>query len=266
MARVDKKAIILECIISEYIKTTMPIGSQHLQSIIDMEVSSATIRNYFKQMVEEGVLVQFHISGGRIPSQLALKEFWVERLGSVQNVEIEDMKSATAASKEYKIASIFKVDESDKLLGSYMAGSKFIVAEFEKGEVLFRGDAHLKSFLEEFVGVEAKQLRAIAAHYNVGELYAKLSEYLLTKEAEVVNKEELFEIAKSDNEWARDKMSWFMNGRVASEVEHGIYFRNLIPDGYMAVKTEATIEGKTGEMLYVGHLSRDFGGFLCALH
>jgi heat-inducible transcriptional repressor len=265
MARVDKRAAILECIISEYIKTTSPIGSQHLQSIIDLEVSSATIRNYFKQMVEDGILVQFHISGGRIPSQSALKEFWFERLAPMESVRIDGLGRIAEASKEYKIASIFKMNENDKLVCSYTAGSKFVVAEFEKGEVLFRGDSHLKAFLDEFVGLEASQINALAAHYGVQEVHLKLSEYL-SKEAEVVNKDELLEIAKTDNGWAKEKMPMFMDGKVASEVEHGIYFRNLIPDGYMAVKTEAKIGDKTGEMLYVGHLSRDFGGFLCALN
>jgi heat-inducible transcriptional repressor len=266
MARVDKKAIILECIISEYIKTTMPVGSQHLQSIIDMEVSSATIRNYFKQMVEEGVLVQFHISGGRVPSLVALKEFWSERLAPVKSVQISDLNNFNAASKDYKIASIIKINESDKLLGSYVAGSKYIVSEFEKGEVLFCGDVRLRAFLDELVGLEASQIKELASHYGVAEIYAKLSSYLADKETEIANKEELLEIAKNDNDWAREKMLWFMDGSVASEVGHGIYFRNLIPDGYMAVKTEAKIGDKNAEILYVGHLSRDFGGFLCALN
>lgn len=266
MARVDRRAAILECIISEYIKTTSPIGSQHLQSIIDMEISSATIRNYFKQMVEDGVLVQFHISGGRVPSQNALKEFWFERLAPINTVRIDDLERVAEASKEYKIASILKINESDKLLNVFVAGSKYIIAEFEQGEVLFRGDAHLKSFLDEFLGLEASQIRVLSAHYGVQEAYAKLSEYIFSKEAAVVNQDELLEIAKEDRGWAKEMMPHFMDGKVAAETQLGIYFGSLIPEGYMAVKTEAKIGDKRGEMMYVGHLSRDFGSFLCALN
>lgn len=266
MARIDRRAAILECIISEYIKTTSPIGSQHLQSIIDMEISSATIRNYFKQMVEDGVLVQFHISGGRVPSQNALKEFWFERLAPINTVRIDDLGRVAEASKEYKIASILKINENDKLLNVFAAGSKYIIAEFEQGEVLFRGDGHLKSFLDEFLGLEAPQIRALAAHYGVQEVYTKLSEYIFSKEAAVVNQDELLEIAKEDRDWAKEMMPHFMDGKVAAETQLGIYFGNLIPEGYMAVKTEAKIGDKSGEMMYVGHLSRDFGSFLCALN
>jgi len=266
MARIDKKAIILQCIISEYIKTTSPIGSEHLQSVIDMEISSATIRNYFKQMVDEGVLVQFHISGGRVPSALALRQFWIDRLSNVGSVQIADTDNIAEAAKEFKIASIVRINESDKLLCSYLAGSKYVVAEFEKGEVLFRGDAHTKVFLDELVGLEASQIKDIAARYNASEIFLKLSEYMLSKGTYVANKEELLEIAKSDNDWAREKMSWFLDGTAASHVGYGIYFRNLIPDGFMAVKTEAKIGDQNGEILYVGHLSRDFDGFLDALN
>lgn len=266
MARVDKRAAILECIISEYIKTTAPIGSQHLQSIIDMEISSATIRNYFKQMVEDGILVQFHISGGRVPSQSALKEFWLERLAPIESVQVSDFRNVAEASKEYKIASILKINESDKLLNVFTAGSRYVIAEFERGEVLFRGDVNLKTFLDEFLGLEVSQVRAVAAHYGVNEVYTKTTEYILSKEAAVVNRDEFLEIAKEDRDWAKEMMPHFMDGKVASEVEKGIYFKNLIPDGYMAVKTEAKIGDKTGEMIYVGHLSRDFGGFLNALN
>ncbi len=266
MARVDRRAAILECIISEYIKTTSPIGSQHLQSIIDMEISSATIRNYFKEMVEDGILVQFHISGGRVPSQNALKEFWFERLAPMDTVRIDDVNRVSDAAKEYKIASILKIDESDKLLNVFVAGSKYIIAEFEHGEVLFRGDRHLKSFLDEFLGIDATKIKASAAHYGVHEVYAKLGEYISSKEAAVVNKEEILEIAKIDNGWAQEKMPMFMDGKVAAQTQLGIYFGTLIPDGYMAVKTEAKIGDKSGEMMYVGHLSRDFGSFLCALN
>ncbi len=266
MAKVDKKAIILQCIITEYIKTTTPIGSEHLQSVINLEISSATIRNYFKQMVEEGVLVQFHISGGRVPSDLALKKFWNDKLSKLGSVKIGSPSAIIEASKEHNIISILKVNESDKLIGSYLAGSKYVVAEFERGEALFRGDINIKTFLDEFVGLDALQIRELAVHYNVVEVILKLTDYLQSKEAYVANKDELLEIAKHDNDWAKEKMSWFLDGKAASRVGRGIYFRNLVPEGFMAVKMEAKIGDKNAEILYAGRLSCDFGGFLCALN
>lgn len=266
MAKIDKKSIILKCVISEYIKTTAPVGSEHLQSVIGFEISSATIRNYFKQMVEEGILVQFHISGGRVPSSHALKQFWSERLASISTVTIQKPNLLEEASREYKIASIVRIDESDRLLGSYMAGGKFVVAEFERGEVLLRGDGNTKKFLDEMLGLEPSQIKELASHYGVFEVAEKMVEYISQKEAKVANKEELLEIGRSDNEWAKEKMELFLDGSAASKVGSGIYFRHIVPEGFMAVKSEATIGQKRGEILCIGHLSRDFNGFLGALN
>ena len=99
--------------------------------------------------------------------------------------------------------------------------------------------------------------------------YPKAPAHLVANRSYVINmknKEELLEIAKHDNDWAKEKMSWFLDGRAASRVGRGIYFRNLVPEGFMAVKMEAKIGDKYAEILYAGRLSCDFGGFLCALN
>lgn len=266
MAKIDKKAIILQCIISEYIKTMAPVGSERLQSVINMEISSATIRNYFKQMVEEGVLVQFHVSGGRVPSALALRQFWSERLSKLSKVKIADTANIKEASREFKITSILKINESDRLLNVYLAGGRYVVAEFERGGVLLSGDSNTKAFLDECVGLDVVQIRDLAHHYGAKGILAKIAEYISSKNVEVANKEELLEIAKHDSDWAKEKMQLFLNGAAASQIGKGIYFKNLIPDGFMAVKMEAEIGSKSGEILYIGHLSRDFGRFLQALN
>lgn len=266
MAKIDKKSIILERVISEYIKRAAPVGSEYLQSVIGFEISSATIRNYFKQMVEEGILVQIHVSGGKIPSSRALQRFWSERFASIQTVAIQKLNLLEEASKEYKIVSIVRIDESDRLLRSYMVGGKFVVAEFERGEVLLRGDANTKKFLDEMLGLEPTQIKELATHYGASEISNKMVEYIERKKAKVANKEELLEIGRTDSEWAREKMELFLNGSAASRVGRGIYFRHIVPDGFMAVKSEAKIGQKKGEILCVGHLSRDFSGFFGALN
>ena len=64
----SKKDILLEQVIVQYLKSKEPIGSESLKASCRMGVSSATIRNYFKVLVQEGWLAQPHISSGRIPT------------------------------------------------------------------------------------------------------------------------------------------------------------------------------------------------------
>lgn len=60
---------LLQVAIDEYIATAEPVGSQHLVERYKLEVSPATIRNWFTELEEAGYLAQPHTSGGRIPTE-----------------------------------------------------------------------------------------------------------------------------------------------------------------------------------------------------
>lgn len=85
---------ILFGLIELYLETGKPIGSNTLKENGFEELSSATIRNYFAKLEEEGYLKQQHSSGGRAPSSLGLKLYAQShlnqpRLSSQEKKEIE---------------------------------------------------------------------------------------------------------------------------------------------------------------------------------
>ncbi|MCL4445745.1 MAG: hypothetical protein M1134_02550, partial [Actinobacteria bacterium] len=66
-ARLDeRKAAILEAVVTEYIGTAQPVGSQHIAGVPGVNVSSATVRSEMAALESEGYLVQPHTSAGRI--------------------------------------------------------------------------------------------------------------------------------------------------------------------------------------------------------
>jgi len=67
----DKISQVLLAIIEEYIETAQPVGSLELAEKYEIDLSSATIRNYMSHLEEEGYLCQPHISSGRIPTESA---------------------------------------------------------------------------------------------------------------------------------------------------------------------------------------------------
>lgn len=69
----EKEIAILFGLIELYIKNGKPIGSNTLKESGLDHLSSATIRNYFLKLEEQGYLTQQHASGGRIPTDLAYK-------------------------------------------------------------------------------------------------------------------------------------------------------------------------------------------------
>lgn len=69
----DREQRVLLGLVAYYIKTGKPVGSHSLQEEGFDDLSTATIRNYFAQLENEGYLLQLHASGGRIPTEKAYR-------------------------------------------------------------------------------------------------------------------------------------------------------------------------------------------------
>ena len=69
---------VLEHLIEDYIAHAEPISSQGLVRNHKLDVSSATVRNWFALLEQEGHLIQPHTSAGRIPSEKAYR-WYVDR-------------------------------------------------------------------------------------------------------------------------------------------------------------------------------------------
>lgn len=71
----DRERKVLLGLVEYYIQTGKPVGSNTLKETGFEDLSSATIRNYFAHLEEEGYLLQSHSSGGRIPTDLAYRTY-----------------------------------------------------------------------------------------------------------------------------------------------------------------------------------------------
>jgi heat-inducible transcriptional repressor len=75
----DRRAAILEAVVTEYIGTAEPVGSSHVANAPGVRVSSATVRSEMVALEREGYLVQPHTSAGRIPTDKGYR-FFVDHL------------------------------------------------------------------------------------------------------------------------------------------------------------------------------------------
>lgn len=75
----DRKKLILQAIIDEYIGSAEPVGSRAVSKKHELGLSSATIRNEMADLEEMGYLIQPHTSAGRIPSDAGYR-FYVNSL------------------------------------------------------------------------------------------------------------------------------------------------------------------------------------------
>ena len=92
----ERERLVLLGLVDLYIKTGVPVGSHTLQEYGFQSLSSATIRNYFAKMEEEGYLTQHHASGGRIPTEHAYRLYahHVNNKGVLTKEDLEFLRSA----------------------------------------------------------------------------------------------------------------------------------------------------------------------------
>jgi len=73
----ERENKVLLGLVDLYLKTGKPIGSNTLKESGFSSMSSATIRNYYVKLENQGYLQQQHISGGRVPTNKAFR-FYAE--------------------------------------------------------------------------------------------------------------------------------------------------------------------------------------------
>ncbi len=69
----DRRARILRMVAESYIRTAHPVASARIAE--QLELSSATVRNEFGALEEEGYLQQPHTSAGRIPTSRGFRSY-----------------------------------------------------------------------------------------------------------------------------------------------------------------------------------------------
>ncbi len=113
MALDDRKKIILQAVVEDYISTAEPVGSRSISKKSDLNLSAATIRNEMGDLEEMGLLVQPHTSAGRVPSTLGYR-LYVDNLMQKYEMtanEIEKLKDAVE----------LKMKELDKIVSAVAA-------------------------------------------------------------------------------------------------------------------------------------------------
>ncbi len=93
-----RKDRILAIVISRYIKTVSPVGSQFITEEYNLDVSPATVRNILADLEEEGYLTHPHTSAGRTPTEQGYRYYVDHLMNEIQLLEEEKRR----IHQEYK--------------------------------------------------------------------------------------------------------------------------------------------------------------------
>ncbi len=82
----DRLNRILCSLVGEYIKTGVPVSSMVMARSANIKLSPATIRNEYRRLGKEGMIIQPHTSAGRVPTDKGYR-CYVEQ---IDNLDIDN--------------------------------------------------------------------------------------------------------------------------------------------------------------------------------
>lgn len=253
------KEVLLDKVIQEYLKKQEPIGSETLKTSLQIKVSSATIRNYFKAFTHEGILAQPHASGGRIPTALAMKNYWRNKL-DFKNLHfaIHSTDALKKACAQHKIFALIKRQVKQRFCKLINHENQYLILVFENAQVVIAYQPNFERFLLELIGLELSEIKNIAYQVMANELFDKINA-LQDKEFSYFGLEALdFLVA---NPSFHHLFFEALEAKALDKLNNGVYFEPLMPEGFMAVVQSITQEENEAKMLCIGSLMRDYESF-----
>lgn len=104
----SRQTLILKTIIDEFTKTAEPVGSKSLMAILDIQVSSATLRNEMAVLEEYGLLEKTHTSSGRIPSSKGYRYYVENLMDKHLDKQLQNSLSKVFNERHYTIDEVVK--------------------------------------------------------------------------------------------------------------------------------------------------------------
>ena len=111
----ERERKVLFGLIELYFKEGKPVGSNTLRENGFEELSSATIRNYFMNLEEAGLLKQQHSSGGRIPTTEAYRLYANAHIDKPRLRADEEKEIVKALKKETREVASYLLQATEKV-------------------------------------------------------------------------------------------------------------------------------------------------------
>ncbi|PAF45149.1 HrcA family transcriptional regulator [Helicobacter sp. 11S02596-1] len=258
-----KKDLLLDKIIQKYIHSQEPIGSEALKMSLSIKISSATIRNYFKLLSEEGVLMQPHISSGRVPTHLALKNYWRNKLNAKDTILEINIQKFQKACEENSIFGIIKENAPQALQEVINHNDRFLILDFTTDQIILPFNQAMQRFANELVGLGIGDIKKIAQQVCATTLVKKLE--AITENAQLSYFGIEFLGFLLQHKEFQKLFFEIISGRIFDRLDKGIYFDTTIPKGNIAIIQDIELEKKDTKMpckmFCMGALDRDYISF-----
>ncbi len=145
--RSEKNRAVLLGLIELYLLTGKPVGSNTLKENGFDDISSATIRNYFAKLEQEGFLKQEHSSAGRVPTATAFKVYAKCHM----DCDHTDPKEFDLLKKE--------LDQDTREIAGYLQNASELLSTLTQGAIFLSSPRFDQDLIIDIkvVGIDAKR-------------------------------------------------------------------------------------------------------------
>ncbi|MCI6988617.1 MAG: HrcA family transcriptional regulator [Campylobacter sp.] len=250
-----KRDLILKSIIEAYLSDSEPIGSNELMLRMDDMIPASTIRVYFKKLSNEGAIKQLHISSGRIPTILAMVDYWKKVLNFDEPLVINDAEIFERICSKFEIYCMIFNSEDEFLNEVINHNDRFLILVFDNTHFIMKFDIRVYEFLNNLIGSSIKELEQISMQIGLSELRQNISNYKKSKIKFVANEVVTFEIFKDE------RFKLLLNPDFSNTFSKDILFSPFFEDGFMGIKRDVLFENSHSTMICAGSVYENFGKF-----
>ena len=242
---------ILKLVVSEYVCTAQPVGSEFLHNRYTLGVSSATIRNEMYALEQAGYLQHPHTSAGRVPSDRGYR-YYVESLMDESALPVEHQRTILHQFHQVELA----FDQWARLAASVLASCAQTVAmatlptapvtHLKRLEMVPVQEALVLLVIVLYEGILKQQLLALEsalAEEDLSRSAHKLTEVFRGRSAGEISKMEA-ELSPVE-EQAREVTSRLMH-QIDAQTLHDLYVDGML---YMLRKPEFSRVEKLREVM-----------------
>ena len=259
--KIDKRELILESIIRAYLEQNEPVGSSALCERITEHTSAnipaSTIRVYFKKLSDEGAITQLHISGGRIPTVVAMSYYWKDHLSFDETINITNEELLNFLVYELGIYCMVFNKKNPQLSAITRIDEKFLFLEFEDEALNIKFNAKIEKFLHNLIGISLDELELASIQVGLSELRAKIRELKRSKIYFQENEKVAFEIFNDE------RIKTALDPSFERSFKGNLAF--WIDSAHMGLKTPVLYKGQDALMICAGSVYSDYEKFLNTL-
>lgn len=141
----ERKGLILQLAIAEYIKTMVPVSSKFLVEECSLDFSSATIRNVLAELEEEGFLTHPHTSAGRVPTQKGYR-FFVDHCLTEINLLEEEKKRIKSEYVKEKLELESLLEKTSRVLSDVTHYTSLISIDGYGNKLFYQGTSFIPQY------------------------------------------------------------------------------------------------------------------------